>query len=566
MHRSIRAILMGSILAGVAGFLLGMPLFAQHPNQHDHRALKEDPARADGPIAPVLEGLGDLHHPITTGSDRAQQFFDQGLRLTYGFNHQEALRAFKEAARLDADAAMAYWGWALVLGPNLNLPMRDSVISQAYEAMQMAVDRQGKVSRKEKDFIAALRVRYAGDPGADRAALDKAYARAMQKLHEKYPNDNEAATLYAASLMNLSPWDYWTRDGRPKGRTPEILATLEAVTERDPEHIGALHYYIHAVEPVDAKRGEWAADRLRGLTPGAGHLVHMPSHIYMQVGRYAESFERNRLAVLADEGYVTQCRAQGIYPLNYYPHNIHFFAWAAIMQGRSAAALDASRKVASRVPEDFRGNDWALYQQFLSMPLYTMVRFGKWPEILNEPRPPEKTRFWTGIWHYARGLAYMNSGKEKKAMAELEALTRIAGDPNLAEELVGFAGAVKLLTISREILEGEVAAGGKRFAEAIGHLDRAVRLEDALLYTEPPDWYYPVRHTLGAVLLQAGRPEEAEVVYWQDMRRYPENGYSLFGLMQSLKAQDRQEEAAEFDERYRQAWSDSDMKLTSSRF
>jgi tetratricopeptide (TPR) repeat protein len=342
-----------AITMGVAA-LCGASVFGQHHNKHDERALREDPRLAPGQIAPMLEGLGDLHHPITTASERAQSFFDQGLRLTYGFNHQEALRAFKEAARLDPDAAMAYWGWALVLGPNLNLPMQEEVVAQAFEAMQMAVAARGKVSQPERDYIDALAVRYTDDPEADRAPLDRAYAEAMKTLHEKYPDDTDAATLYAAALMNLSPWNYWNRDGRPRESTPEILETLEWVFETDPEHIGALHYYIHAVEPVDAGRGVEAADLLRGLTPGAGHLVHMPSHIYMQVGRYDDSFSANSQAVLADEGYITQCRAQGIYPLGYYPHNIHFLAWSALMQGRSKVALDASRKVAGKVPDDYR--------------------------------------------------------------------------------------------------------------------------------------------------------------------------------------------------------------------
>jgi tetratricopeptide (TPR) repeat protein len=548
----------GCGLAGRAG--------AQHLNRHDERALKDDPRLAPGQIAPVLEGLGDHHHPITTKSERAQAFFDQGLKLTYGFNHQEALRAFKEAARLDPDCAMAYWGWALVLGPNLNLPMQPEVVPQAWEAIQLALDHRNEASERERDYIDALAKRYTDDPRADRAPLDAAYAGAMRRLHEKYPEDADAATLYAASLMNLSPWDYWTKDGRSKKHTAQILQALEAVLEKEPEHEGALHYYIHAVEPVDAKRGEQSADRLRGLTPGAGHLVHMPSHIYMQLGRYEEAYEVNALAAKADEGYITQCRAQGIYPLNYYPHNVHFLAWAAIMQGRGADAIEASRKVASKVPEDLHGNEWALYQTFLSMPLYTLVRFGKWEEILKEPRPPQTTRYWTGIWHYARGMAYAHTNRAEEAHEELSALAGIADDPATPEVLIGSSNAGRLLSVAKEVLSGEIAAKEGRYDQAVGHLDRAARLEDSLAYNEPPDWYYPVRHTLGAVLLEAGRPEEAEIVYWQDLRKNQENGYALYGLRQSLEAQGRNEEAAAMEKRFRAAWKHSDLQLSSSRF
>ena len=562
---SMKTILRWCLAVGLA-LLSGGTAAAQHRNQHDPRALAEDPRLAPGQIAPVLEGLGDHHHQVTTSSERAQLFFDQGLKLTYGFNHQEALRAFKEAARLDPDCAMAYWGWALVLGPNLNLPMRPAVVQQAHDAIRMALERRDKVSEQERLYIEALARRYSDDSAADRGALDAAYAQAMGELHAKYPDDTDAATLYAASLMNLSPWDYWSRDGNPEGRTAEIVETLEAVIDKDPHHEGALHYYIHAIEPVDPERGVAAADALTGLTPGIGHMVHMPSHIYMQVGRYAESFDANVNAAKADEGYLTQCRAQGIYPLNYYPHNVHFLAWAAIMQGKSEAALRASRKVASKVPEDHHGNDWGLYQTFLSMPLYTMVRFGMWHEILAEPAPPEQLRYWSGIGHYARGMAYTHTGRLGPARRELKALARIDQDPTTPQVVIGFSNAGKLLSIAHHVLAGEIAAKRGRSDQALGHLDRAVRLEDSLLYNEPPDWYYPVRHTLGAVLLEAGFALEAEVVYWQDLEEYRDNGYALHGLWQSLQAQGRAEEAAEIQERFRVAWADADVELTSSRF
>ena len=532
----------------------------------DQRALKEDPRKAAGPIAPVLKGIGHHHHPVSTRSERAQFFFDQGLRLTYAFNHQEALRSFKEAARLDPDCAMAYWGWALVLGPNLNLPMSAAAAAQAYEAVQMALSHKGNATSRERDYIDALAKRYTADPQADRKALDTAYAEAMDQLHARYPDDLDAATLYAAALMNISPWNYWTKEGKPRPNTPKILKALEAVMQEDPGHEGALHYYIHAVESVDAERGVQAADRLRGLTPGAGHLVHMPTHIYMQVGRYAESFTLNAQAAKADENYLIQCRSQGIYPLGYYPHNIHFQTWAALMLGKRSEALIAARKVASKVPRDFSGNEWALFQTFASMPLVTMVRFGQWDSVLAEPKPPAKWHYMTGIWRYARGMAFTHKQQPDSAAGELDMLQAIVRDARSQQEMIGFSDAPNLLTIASEVLAGEMAAKQNRFKAAISHLEHAVELEDGLMYNEPPDWYYPVRHTLGAVLLEAGQPEKAERVYRQDLKRYRENGYSLFGLWQSVKAQGRSVEAAGIEKRYRQAWSQADMKLASSRF
>ncbi len=535
---------------------------AHQDERHDPRALAEDPRLAPGQIAPLLEGLGDHHHEVTTKSERVQRFFDQGLKLTFGFNHKEALRAFKEAARLDPDCAMAYWGWALVLGPNLNLPMRSDVVGQAYEAIQMAVTRKDKVSQKERDYIDTLARRYTNDPKADRGPLDKAYAEAMAALHTKYPEDDDAATLYAASLMNLTPWDYWAKDGRPKHESTEtVLEVLESVIARNPHHAGALHYYIHAVEPVQPERGERAADLLRGLAPGAGHLVHMPSHIYMQLGRYAESFEANANAAKADEGYITQCRAQGIYPLNYYPHNVHFLAWAATMQGRSGEALVAARKVASRVPKDLHGNDWALYQTFLSMPLDVMLRFGMWDAILAEPQPPENTRFWTGMWHFARGMAYAHTDRITPARQELAVLEQIVEDPTTPENLIGFSNAGTLLTIAREVLAGELRLRDGEVNLALAHLERAVRLEDSLRYSEPPAWFTPPRHYLGTALLRAGRPLEAEVVYWQDLAKNRDNGFALYGLAQALEAQGRDDEASSVRRRFEKAWEAADVTL-----
>jgi len=534
---------------------------------HDPRAIEADPRTATGPIAPVLEGLGDQSFPVTTSGPHSQYFFNQGLRLTLGFNHSEALRSFKEAVRLDPDNAMAYWGWALVLGPNLNLSMLPEVVPEAYAAMQAAVGLKDRVTAAERDYIEALAVRYTNESAGERAPLDAAYAAAMERLVVKYPDDSLAWTLYAAALMNTSPWDYWYRDGSPKPATVKILAALDRALLLEPDNAGAHHYRIHAVEAFHPEIAIASADRLGDLMPGAGHLVHMPSHIYMRVGRYADSFAANVDAIAADEGYITQCRAQGLYPLGYYPHNIHFLSWSAMFQGRSREALAAARKVAAKIKEISKDNTWGLYETFGSQPLYVMVRFGQWEQILAEKPPREGSIFMNGVWHYARGLAYLHTGRQSEAKHEFERLEGlreyIENDSGYGD---GFDAAGTLLTIAGELLHGEILARQSDFHNAIAHIERAIRLEDTLRYNEPPSWYFPVRHVLGAMLLEAGFPAEAESVYWDDLKRYPHNGFSLFGLVQALETQDKVEMAAIAKARFDQAWSAADVTLRSSRF
>ena len=386
----------------------------------------------------------------------------------------------------------------------------------------------------------------------------------MATVATRYPDHLDAATLYADALMNTSPWNYWLPDGQPRPDTPVILRTLESVLAANPEHPGALHLYIHAVEATEPGRAEAAADRLRSLMPGAGHLVHMPSHIYMRVGRYADAYEDNVAAGRADEDYLAQCRAQGIYPLLYYPHNLHFQVWAATFQGRSAVALADARKLAghSHLEPDVFG----LPELYESQPLFVLTRFGKWDEVLKEPQPPAQARVMNALWHYARGLAYQSQGKSPLAGNELKALRAIAEEPGLKDKYTAFAPTTRLITIAEQVLAAEIAAGSKRFDEAIARLQRAVLLQDGLMYNEPPDWYFPVRHYLGAVLLEAGLPQEAEVVYWQDLALYRENGFSLLGLQQALEAEGRKGEAAGFAERQRKAFARADVQLTSSRF
>jgi tetratricopeptide (TPR) repeat protein len=528
-----------------------------------------DPSRDVGEsqprIAPLLKGLGSHTHPVTTRSPLAQRYFDQGLNLVYAFNHAEAIRSFRQAALIDPDCAMAYWGQALALGPNINAPMSVEHGRQAYEAIQLAL--KSKSSESERAYIDALAKRYSKDEHQDRKSLDRAYAGAMRNLAEQYPQDDDAQTLYAAALMNLRPWSYWQADGSSYSETAPVVPVLEAVLKRNPGHIGANHYYIHAVEATDSpERAVPAAERLQAEVTGAGHLVHMPAHVYIRVGRYADASEANVRAIAADENYITQCRAQGIYPLGYYPHNIHFLWASSSMEGHSQVALEAAEKVASKVQGQELDDlpSWA--RIFTMIPLYAKIRFGKWDDILRENQPQLKRPFYRGIWHFARGLAFNAKGPSSSARKELDSLHTMASDPSVAGLEVGATTVGNLFEIASLVLSGEIEAKQRNYETAISHLDRAVRLQDGLPYNEPPDWYYPVRQSLGAVLLAAGRPAEAETVYWQDLKQNPENGWSLFGLAKSLWAEGKKDEAVGIEKRFQKAWSRSDVKLAASRF
>jgi tetratricopeptide (TPR) repeat protein len=520
-----------------------------------------------GQVAPRLQHLGSHTFPVTTKSQRSQLFINQGVMLAYGFNHAEAARSFREVARLDPDCAMAYWGMALVMGPNINMAMPPDAEPQAYELIQKAIALKKNASEKEKAYIDALSKRYSGELEPNRSALDLAYAESMRDLHNRYPGDLDIATLYAESVMDLRPWNYWTRDMQPYPETVEILQVLESVLARNPNHPGAIHLYIHTVELARPDLAEAAAERLRTLAPGAGHLVHMPSHIFRRIGRYEDASKSNEDAIAADEDYITQCRAQGVYPLAYYPHNIHFLWDSATMEGRSHLAIGAARKSASTIP-DGAWREVPLLHQFLVAPLFAYIRFGQWDLILKEPRPPEDSPFWTGVWRYARGLAFTSTGKLDAAAEELNELQKITTLKSLDGLRVTFSrnGAKAILEIATDVLAGELAAKRGDYEQAIAHLHRGILLEDNLIYNEPPDWHVPVRQSLGAVLLDAGRAAEAEAVYWQDLSRNRENGWALFGLMQSLRAQGKEEQAAAVEGRFRKAWNRADVTLTASRF
>jgi tetratricopeptide (TPR) repeat protein len=462
---------------------------------------------------------------------------------------------------------MAYWGMALVLGPNINMAMPPEAEPIAYETIQKAIALKKNASEKEKAYIDALAKRYSTEEKPNRNALNLAYAEAMGELHERYPEDPDVATLYAEAVMDLRPWNYWTRDMQPYPETSEVMRVLESALSRNPAHPGAIHLYIHTVELARPELAETAAERLWTLAPGAGHLVHMPSHIFRRIGRYADASKSNQDAIAADEDYIVQCRAQGVYPLAYYPHNIHFLWDSATMEGRSQTAIEAARKSASAIPEG-AWREVPLLHQFLVAPLFAYTRFGEWDLILKEPRPSEDSLFWTAVWHYARGLAFTAKGELEEANQELDRLQRIAAQNSLDGYRVTFSrnGAKAIVEIAVEVLAGELAAKQKDYGQAIARLHRAILLEDNLIYNEPPDWHVPVRQSLGAILLEAGRPEEAEAIYWQDLSRNRENGWSLFGLMESLRAQGKEDQALVIEERFKKAWKESDVTLTSSRF
>lgn len=494
------------------------------------------PEGAAGSV-PLYDDLGRHHYPITTAEPLAQRYFDQGLRLYYAFNHQESIRSFEEAVRIDPRCAMCQWGIALAHGPNINAPMSPEAGTRAWEAIQRALAHQARVSAPEQALIQALAARYAADPPEDRGALDLAYARALGEVARQFPDDLEAATLYAEALMDLAPWDYWTKDREPRPDTPELLAQLERVMELNPDHPGANHFYIHAVEAVDPGRAVDAAERLAGLMPGAGHLVHMPAHIYIRVGRYEDAIEANRHAVHADETYIRdQAPAAGIYVLGYYPHNYDFLAFAASMIGRDALAIESAEKIAALPPQELlREPGMTFMQHHQTRHLQMKVRFGRWDEVLRAEAPPEDLAHARAMWHYARGRALAATGEVEAADAELAQLRRLAGDPELAGQGLEFNTAGTVLNIASRVLAGHLAAARSDFGQAVDQLREAARLEDEMVYGEPPEWSVPVRQDLGDVLLRAGRAAEAGQAYREDLERFPGNIWSTQGLSRAME-------------------------------
>ena len=525
---------------------------------------------ADGRLAPRLKNIGNLHAPITTKAPEAQAYFDQGLTLVYAFNHAEALRSFKEAARLDPDCAMAYWGQALALAPNINDPaIGPDREQQGNAAIAEAVKRQSQASPREKALIDALAARFSNAKNPDRQALNNAYAAAMAKVNASFPDDSDVATLYADSVMNTMPWNYWSKNGKPNPGIPESRAALERTITRDVNHPGANHLYIHLMEASDeVDLSVPSADRLGGLVPAAGHLVHMPAHTYIRVGRYADAAAVNDKAIAADEDYITQCKAQGIYPAAYYPHNIHFLNAALYMEGRSKTALESARKLATKHDHAAMSiPGFAFVHVMKTTPVMTMVRFGMWNELLNEPEPSEDQIYGRAIRHFGRGFAFSATGKPKEAKEELAALKTLAAEKSLADLKINEANPLsKLAEIAVAMLEGDIAQKAKAFGPSAAAYTKAAQIDDALIYSEPPDWALPARPYLGSVLLEAGRAADAEKVYREDLKRHRDNGWSLFGLEQSLRKQGKTAAADKAKAEFEKAWTQADVKLERSRF
>jgi len=523
-------------------------------------ALLSCASPAPRPSVPIFQDLGSHTHPVTTTSPLAQQYFDQGLRLVYGFNHDEAERAFREAARLDPNCGMAWWGVAYALGPNYNLRMDPEHNRRALEAVQKARSVDGRLPEQERVYIAAVATRYSSDPKADRANLDRAYGDAMKELHRRYPEDNDAAVLYAESLMDLKPWQLWSHDGKPEEGTAEILKVLESVLALDPNHPGANHYYVHAIEASpNPEKGIASAERLKTLVPGAGHLVHMPAHIFIRTGDYLGAIEANANAARADEAYFSRTKIEGVYPAMYYTHNFQFLSTAAGMLGQSQLALESAAKAAANVAA-MAGHD-PMAEYVLPWPLFAMARCGRWNDILAYPQPAESTPFTRAFWIYARALAHIAKGDLDGARGERDAFesakSKVPPDfmfnTNRGHDLLGIATSVLAARL-------ESAAGNRK--SAIAEWTKAVEAQNRLIYDEPPAWYYPVRESLGGEYLRARQFGAAEAVFRGDLEINPNNPRSLFGLREALHGQSRNVEADDVNLRFEKQWQKAEASLS----
>jgi tetratricopeptide (TPR) repeat protein len=539
---------------------LRMRLAATEVPKAEMQAAVPAPEFADSD-PPLWSGLGTVSYKITTASPEAQTYFDQGLRLTYAFNHSEAQRAFRKAQKLDPSCAMCFWGEALVLGPNINLPMQDDAVALAYAAAQKAKALAASTTPREQALIAALATRY-GEGKPDRAALDKAYADAMAKVAEQFPDDNEILTFYAESVMDLSPWNYWQKGGTlPNPQSVPIVPTLERVLARDANHPGAIHYYIHAVEASDRpERAEPYADRLRGAIPGAGHLVHMPSHIYYRVGRYLDALADNKTAVGVDETYLAASKApMGVYRLGYYPHNVHFVMASAQMSGDGPTVIASADKLGTLIPDE-AAKGIALVQPVKAAPYFAHAQFSTPDAILALPDPGDTIAYVKGIWHYARGVAQAARGDIAAAQAEAAAIDKLERTADFALLKASGIPVNDVLKLAQATIAGRIAQAQKDYTAAVKHFEEAAALQDALPYTEPPFWYYPARQSLGAALLQAGRYAEAEEQFKRALKRAPANGWSYFGLAQLYAAKGDAAAAREAETNLDRTWI-GDRKL-----
>jgi tetratricopeptide (TPR) repeat protein len=565
-----------AILLIAIGLINGMTITHQNDNttsQKKDRRLSIvycspafDPTAMQNANAPLLDGVGKWNYAVTTNSDKAAIFFNQGLALMYGFNHGEAGRSFKTALRHDSTMAMAYWGIAMVLGPNYNAALNPTQLTDINAAINKAVEYSNNISGSEKAMINALAKRFPKEEVKDMAPYYTQYVDAMKKAHEDFPNDAEISTLYADALMNMHPWDLWLKDGTAQPWTPAIITTLENTLKANPDHPGAIHYYIHATEASrDAARATPYADKLAALMPAAGHIVHMPSHIYIRTGDYHKGVLVNERASEADSTYIAQCKVQGAYPLLYYPHNIHFLAACAFLEGNSKKAMDAAWMIARKANTDFMLQFGGI-QHFAIIPYYMLVQLGRWKEILQLPAPADSLLYANAIWHYARGMAFAGTKDLSKAKHELKEIDTILQDASLKQITIWeMNNAADLVQIARNTLQGEIYGRNGQFNQAITSLKKAVAIEDGLMYQEPPDWFFSVRLSLGYWLLKARQFREAEMIYREDLVTFPANGWALKGLCNSLKAQNKLQEARQTDEAFTRAWQWADITLESSR-
>jgi tetratricopeptide (TPR) repeat protein len=561
-----------------AGLLAGTMLaagFAQ-AQSHDHSRpteLKqlghlphETPVEIAPADTPLFEGLGDQTFAISTDSAEAQKYFDQGLTLAYGFNHLEARRSFRMAQELDPTCAMCFWGEALVLGPNINWPMEAAANEPALAAIREAQWLAPNAGEKEQALITALAHRYSAAAGADRATLDLAYADAMREVAQAFPDDLDIATLYAESIMDITPWDYWADGGStPKGRTAELIATLERVLAEDPHHVGAIHFYIHAVEASDRpERAEPYADRLAAQNVSAGHLAHMPSHIYYRVGRYADSLAANIAAVAADEAYLARVEADGIYPGGYYPHNIHFLLVSAQMAGDGRTAIEAAEKLEAAISDEI-ARQVAWVQPIKAAPYFAHAQFSTPETILALPEPHAGFPYVVAMWRYARGTAQAAAGNIEAARAEAEAIAELARTGDLSGLTNGGLPGHDLLALARHIVLARVAQAENDLEGAVNEFEAAAAIEAILPFMEPPLWYYPVKQSLGAALLLAGETARAEEIFRTSLEAAPNNGWACFGLAETMERSGNAEEARELHDRLARTWAGDRSLLDLNR-
>jgi len=522
---------------------------------------------ASQPISPAprFKGMGRHHHPVTTKWELAQRYFDHGLTLCFNFNHAEAIRSFSAAAQIDPDCAMAYWGIAFAHGPHVNAPMDTNAVPGTWEALQKAIALKPRVSERERDYIDALAKRYTNELLTNRSHLDKAFAEAMGNVAKKHPDDIDAQVLYAEALMDTSPWNYWQEDMTPKPEARLALTAIESVLKRVKAHSGADHLYIHLVEAgPNPEKGIPSADRIGRLTPGAGHLVHMASHIYVRVGRYHDAVVVNERASRADEDYARLAKPVGMYPGGYYPHNVHFLWFANDLEGRSKHAIGAAQKVGQYTTGLLCGAIEGPRQRYL--PLLAYARFGRWEDILRQSAPADQYAFDQAMAHYARGLAFAATEKPDEAEKELARFNDLQGSTPVKSMDNPYFPGTKILAVGEQVLSGKIAAARGLTNDMVSSMRKAAAAADELPYMEPPYWYYSARQSLGAALLKAGHAGEAEKIFRKDLKEFPNCGWPLYGLWQSLLAQGKAQEAQEVSRQFKKAWSHADVDLNLDWF